>query len=155
MKRIVIAIFVAIIAFSDLYVFGISVDSYENIGSESNYEPLIDVIDVTAIDNEQLNAALRIARMDITATAIFQIGDVTYCFNPIHRTADSSAVRLSGEHISGINVIWTGEYYYTRSSSLDGRWNNASKYAYPLELIDENGNVVKYLDLRKNTEHML
>ncbi len=148
MKKIISIILAAAIVFFNLHAFGISVSGYENLAA-INYKPLIDVIDATAIVDEELNTKLRIARMDITATAIFQIGGEIYCFHPLNRTAEASPVCLSADHLSGITVIWTGEYYYTKASFLDGRWYDASKYAYPLELIDEDGNVVKSLDLRK------
>ena len=62
-------------------------------------------------------------------------------------------IKLSGEHPSSPDCIWTGEYYFTRPSELDGYWYNAWKYAMPIRLIDEQGNIVKELNLKPYGAH--
>ena len=56
-------------------------------------------------------------------------------------------VKISGEHISSPNCIWTGQYYFCRGTSLDGYWLNPGKYAEALTLMDEEGETVKRFGL--------
>ncbi len=54
-------------------------------------------------------------------------------------------INLSGEHANGANFIWTGKYYF---SGYNSATISPDKYATPLYLLDETGNIVKKLDLR-------
>lgn len=53
-------------------------------------------------------------------------------------------IKLTGEHPSSPSHIWTGDCYYVRDGCMDGVWPDASKYAMPLSLVTENGDVLKY-----------
>lgn len=88
----------------------------------------------------------RFSKMEIFGF-LTQVRGKTYCLESGNGSTNLP-VLLSGEHPSSPNCIWTGEYYYVRNTSLDGVWPNPEKYAEPLILYDENGNVVKKKAMR-------
>ena len=59
-------------------------------------------------------------------------------------TGYSLPIKLTGDHPSSPSHIWTGDCYYVRDGCMDGVWPDASKYAMPLSLVAENGDVLKY-----------
>lgn len=59
-------------------------------------------------------------------------------------------VKVSGEHPSSTDCIWTGNFYFVRVTDKDGYWPVASQYASPLRLYDEQGNEVMKYDLRES-----
>ena len=96
----------------------------------------------TAISNEKYIGALGLSRAYIN-----HVNGETYIVGR-GSTSYSLPVKISREYISGSDCIWTGEYYFTRSSALDGFWYDAEKYAIPLCLYDRDWNLIKEFDLK-------
>ena len=131
-------------------VNAISVSSYEELGKD--YTPLIEPINEESDLYREYATKLKIARINSKYACMFEVNGELYCFRKGHITEEALPVKLSGEYMDGPNVIWTGEYYYTRSTELDGYWYNASKYAEPLILFYKDGNIVKQYDLKNTYE---
>ncbi len=96
------------------------------------------------ISNKKFISALGLSR-----SYIDHVNGETYIVGR-GNTSYSLPVKISGDVVAGPDCIWTGEYYFTRSSVLDGYWYDAEKYAVPLCLYDKEWNLIKEYDL-KNT----
>ena len=108
-------------------------------------EPLISKISTDVdISNKKFIGALGLSRSYIN-----HVNGETYIVGR-GNTSYSLPVKVPGDVVTGPDCVWTGEYYFTRSSALDGYWYDAEKYAVPLCLYDKNWNLIKQYDL-KNT----
>ena len=137
MKRIICT--TLIIAIISLLAYATEPVTFEEVPDDA---PAL-LQEVTFDENSEF---YRFSKMRVGSYLIQVQGESYYADGTIGST--SLPLKLSGEHPSGPNCIWTGEYYYVRSQDADGYWPNPEKYAEPLKLYDENGNEVKRKEMR-------
>lgn len=139
--KIIITVFLSL---SQISVYAAESVTFEEL--PVNTSPLLQKINVNGLSESDANM---IEALGLTQSYVCNVENEQYCVG----RGDSSyslPVRLSGEHMSGADCIWTGNNYYVRNSELDGFWYDASKYATTLRLYDKDWNKIKEYKL-KNT----